>query len=62
MEDEIPDHSPQVQKDGRWIIASCPEFPGANGQGKTKAEAKESLAHAVEALEEDRVEDEFFKE
>jgi|TARA_B110000037_G_C16809158_1_gene378847 predicted RNase H-like HicB family nuclease len=59
MED-LPQHSPFIEKDGNWFIATCLEFPGANGQGKTKAEAKESLAHAIEVLEEDRVEDESF--
>ncbi|MDI6809910.1 MAG: type II toxin-antitoxin system HicB family antitoxin [Candidatus Eisenbacteria bacterium] len=27
-----------VERDGRWFVAYCPEIPGANGQGKTKAE------------------------
>jgi hypothetical protein len=32
-----------VERDGRWYIAYCPEIPGANGQGKTKAAALKSL-------------------
>jgi hypothetical protein len=32
-----------VERHGRWLIAYCPEIPGANGQGKTKAEALKSL-------------------
>ncbi len=59
MED-IPAHTPVLEKDGIWIVASCPEFPGANGQGKTETEAITSLAHAIEILEEDRKQDEFF--
>jgi predicted RNase H-like HicB family nuclease len=60
MED-TPVHSPKVQKDGIWFIATCPEFPSANGQGKTKTDAEESLSHAIEVLEEDRISDEFCK-
>ena len=33
-----------VERDGRWYIAYCPEIPGANGQGKSKATALKSLA------------------
>jgi predicted RNase H-like HicB family nuclease len=60
MED-IPPHSPLLEKDCIWFLATCPEFPAANGQGKTKTKAKESLAHAIEVLEEDRISDEFCK-
>jgi predicted RNase H-like HicB family nuclease len=35
------------ERDGDWYIAYCPEIPGANGQGKTKEEARESLAEAI---------------
>jgi predicted RNase H-like HicB family nuclease len=24
------------ERDDDWIIANCPEIPGANGQGRTK--------------------------
>jgi len=37
---------------GYWAI--CPEIPGANGQGETIAEAKESLRQAIELIIEDR--------
>lgn len=37
---------------GYW--AMCPEIPGANGQGKTVDEAKESLKAAIELILEDR--------
>ena len=36
-----------VERDGRWYIAYCPEIPGANGQGKTKAAALRSLSDAI---------------
>ena len=37
---------------GYW--AMCPEIPGANGQGETVEEAKESLKAAIELILEDR--------
>ena len=40
---------------GYWAI--CPEVPGANGQGETVAEAKESLRQAIILIFEDRRED-----
>ena len=40
---------------GFWAI--CPEVPGANGQGETLEEAKESLKKAVVLILEDRLED-----
>jgi len=46
-----------IEKDGDWFIAYCPEIPGANGQGRTKEEAKKSLAEAIELILEDRRED-----
>jgi len=45
------------ERDGAWYIAYCLEVPGANGQGKTKDEARESLAEAVNLIFEDRRED-----
>ncbi|MCL0038572.1 type II toxin-antitoxin system HicB family antitoxin [Thermodesulfovibrionales bacterium] len=42
---------------GYWTI--CPEVPGANGQGETIGEAKESLRGAIELILEDRREDIF---
>ena len=36
-----------VEQDGDWMVAYCPEIPGANGQGRTKEEAIESLADAI---------------
>ena len=46
-----------IEQDGHWFIAYSPEIPGANGQGKTKEEARESLAEAIRLILEDRRED-----
>ncbi len=46
-----------IEKDGDWHIAYCPEIPGANGQGKTKEEARQSLVDAISLVLEDRRED-----
>ena len=46
-----------IEKDGDWYIAYCPEVPGANGQGKTIEECKESLVAAISLILEDRRED-----
>ncbi len=37
---------------GYW--ASCPEFPGANGQGETIEDTKQNLKEAIQLLLEDR--------
>lgn len=37
---------------GYWAI--CPEVPGANGQGETVNESKQSLVEAIELILEDR--------
>jgi predicted RNase H-like HicB family nuclease len=46
-----------IERDGEWFIAYCPEIPGANGQGRTKEEARESLAQAIKLILADRRED-----
>ncbi len=46
-----------IERDGEWFIAYCPEIPGANGQGRTKEEARQSLADAIALILEDRRED-----
>jgi len=46
-----------VERDEGWFIAYCPEIPGANGQGKSKAEAIKSLSEAIDLILEDRRED-----
>jgi len=43
-----------VERDGKWFIAFCPEIPGANGQGRTKAGCLKNLAKAIELILEDR--------
>ena len=43
-----------IERDGRWYIAYCPEIPGANGQGRTLAQARENLANAIALILEDR--------
>ncbi len=45
------------ERDGNWFIAYCPEIPGANGQGKTKEEARTSLAEAIALILKDRRQD-----
>ncbi len=47
------------ERDGEWVIAYSPEIPGANGQGRTKDEARESLSQAIALILEDRREDGF---
>lgn len=42
------------ERDGEFVIAYCPEVPGANGQGHTKDEARESLIEAISLILEDR--------
>ena len=38
------------ERDGDWHVAYCPEVLGANGQGRTKDEARESLASAIDFI------------
>lgn len=45
------------ERDGEWHIAYRPEVPGANGQGRAKHEARESLADAIELILHDRPDD-----
>ena len=45
------------ERDGDWFIAWCPEVPGANGQGRTKEEARASLSEAIDLIFQDRRED-----
>jgi predicted RNase H-like HicB family nuclease len=46
-----------IEKDGDWFIAYSPEIPGANGQGRTREEARTSLAEAIALILADRRED-----
>lgn len=45
------------ERDAEWVVAYCPEVPGANGQGRTKEEARASLAEAIALILEDRRDD-----
>ncbi len=45
----------EAPQGGYWAI--CPEVPGANGQGETLEETKESLRGAIRLILEDRIED-----
>ena len=45
----------QAPEGGYWAI--CPEISGANGQGKTVEEAKDSLKEAIELILDDRRKD-----
>ncbi len=46
-----------IERDGEWYIAYCPEIPGANGQGRSKEEARASLAEAIALILQDRREE-----
>jgi predicted RNase H-like HicB family nuclease len=46
-----------IERDGEWYIAYCPEIPGANGQGRTKEEARASLVEAIKLILDDRREE-----
>ena len=43
-----------IERDGDWYIGYCPEIPGANGQGRTVEECRESLADAISLILEHR--------
>jgi predicted RNase H-like HicB family nuclease len=45
------------ERDGEWVIAYCPEIPGANGQVRSKDDARESLRQAIALILEDRREE-----
>ena len=46
-----------IERDGEWYIAYCPEIPGANGQGRSKEEARNSLAEAISLILQDQEEE-----
>lgn len=46
-----------IEQDDDWYIAYCPEIPGANGQGRTVEECRNSLSQAIALILEDRRED-----
>lgn len=46
-----------IERDGEWFVGWSPEIPGANGQGRTVEECRESLSAAIQLILEDRRED-----
>ncbi len=46
-----------IGRDGDWFIGWSPEVPGANGQGRTVDECRESLRKAIQLILEDRRQD-----
>ena len=46
-----------LERDGEWYVAYSPEVPGANGQGRSREEARASLAEAIALVFQDRRED-----
>jgi len=45
------------EKGDKYYIGYSPEVPGANGQGKTIEECRESLKEAIKLILQDRSED-----
>ena len=43
-----------IERDGKWYTAYGPEGPGANGQDRTRRQARASLAGAIALVLEDR--------
>jgi predicted RNase H-like HicB family nuclease len=55
MKHEFTAFIEEAPEGGFWAV--CPEVPGANGQGETVDEAKQSLREAIVLIFEDRLED-----
>ncbi len=45
------------EKGEKYYIGYSPEVPGANGQGETMEECRESLKEAIKLILQDRLED-----
>jgi len=43
------------ENDGEWFIGYCPEFPGANGMGKTIEDCRQNLIEAIKLIVDDRL-------
>jgi predicted RNase H-like HicB family nuclease len=43
------------EKGEEYYIGYCPEVPGANGQGETLQECRESLKEAIKLILQDRL-------
>lgn len=46
-----------IEKGDKYYIGYCPEIPGANGQGESVQECRESVVDAIRLILEDRLED-----
>jgi len=46
-----------IEQEDDWFVAYCPEIPGANGQGRSRDEARSNLGEAISLILEDRRED-----
>jgi predicted RNase H-like HicB family nuclease len=55
MKNEFTAIIEEAPEGGFWAV--CPEVPGANGQGETVEEARESLREAIVLIFTDRLED-----
>lgn len=42
-----------IQWEGKWFVAFCPEFPEANGRGRTEQASVASLLAAIALLQAD---------
>ncbi|HHT9153986.1 MAG TPA: type II toxin-antitoxin system HicB family antitoxin, partial [Candidatus Hypogeohydataceae bacterium YC40] len=45
------------EKGEKYYVGYCAEVPGANGQGETIEECRESLKEAIKLILQDRLED-----
>jgi len=45
------------EKGEKYTIGYCPEVPGANGQGETMEECRESLEEAIKLILQERLEE-----
>ncbi len=43
-----------IERDGEWFVGWSPEIPGANGQGYSVEECRESLSQAIALIKEDQ--------
>jgi predicted RNase H-like HicB family nuclease len=43
-----------IERDGEWFVGWSLEIPGANGQGRSVEECRESLSAAIQLILEDR--------
>ncbi len=49
-----------IEKGKNFYIGYCPEVPGANGQGESIAECRDSVRVAISLILDDRLEDSSF--